>query len=222
MMTNYQLEIDYDKLMGEWSKHLSPILSKPYMYDLMIQLHENYKNKKDYFPLKKDIFKVFNDVKLEDISVVIVNCLSAFNGRNNGLAFGNKDNLYDNFDTRLMSLFNDIEHNLNDGLKLEKDYTLSNWTKQGVFLLNTSLTGSTTRYDMLEWSKFINFVLNYISEKCNSTIFVFVGDTGLYYTNKISERKHIVLQSQSLNIDILKEINSEIKQLNGREYCIKW
>ena len=47
LIPNYELEIDYGKLMGEWSNHLSPILSEPYMYELMVYLHENYKNKKD-------------------------------------------------------------------------------------------------------------------------------------------------------------------------------
>lgn len=222
LIPNYELEIDYGKLMGEWSNHLSPILSEPYMYELMVYLHENYKNKKDYFPAKKDIFKIFNDIPLKDISVVIVNCLSAFNGRNNGIAFGNKDNLYNNFDTRLTTLFDDIEQELDNGLKIEKDYTLSNWIEQGVFLLNVSLTGSQTKSDTLEWSRFINFVLNYLNEECDSTIFLFVGDTGNHYSSKIEDYKHIILNSQSLNVEALKEINSEIKQLNGQEYCISW
>jgi len=222
-MTSYKLEIDYSLLMGQWSS-LLPILQTESMYNLMLSLHENYKTKKDYYPAKKDIFKAFKDVRLNDISVVIINCLPSFNHRSNGLAFANKDNYHDDFDPTLVNLFNGIENHICGGLKINHDYTLSHWTSQGVFLLNTALTGTSKKPDVTEWSEFIDYFISYLNDMLvhSGVVFVFIGDNGTHYINKINQRKHNVLQFQTLNVDALEDINQEITEQNGREFRIQW
>jgi uracil DNA glycosylase len=224
MMIDYKLEIDYSLLMGQWSDLLNKFLQTEDMYNLMLSLHENYKNKKDYYPSKKDIFKSFKDVRLNNITVVIINCTPTFNHRSNGLAFANKDSLINDFDPTLFNLFNGIENHICGGLMVDKDYTLSHWTDQGVFLLNTALTGTTKKPDVEEWSKFINYFITYLNDMLihSGVIFAFIGDNGTHYTSKINQRKHNVLQFQTLNVDALEDINQEITEQNGREFRIQW
>lgn len=223
LKADYDLEIDYSELMGDWSTLLEKgILRDDYMSSLMLTLHENYKTKKDYYPDKINIFKIFRDISLQDINIVIINCNPKFNKNSNGIAFGNKDNSNKDYDENLVELFENIEDHINGGMKVDKDYTLSNWTKQGVFLLNTALTGSSKRTDSLEWSRFIDYVIRYIDESITSTIFVFINDLDSYYSKKINDNKHIILDFPELNIDALEDINAEIECINGKDYIIIW
>ena len=105
---DYNLEIDYNMLMGGWSNNLKDLLHRESMSELMFLLNTEYKNRKSIYPAKKDIFNCLKETAFKDINVIIVNCVPNLNARSNGLAFGNIDSSYDNFDSELVQLFNDM------------------------------------------------------------------------------------------------------------------
>lgn len=219
---NYNLEIDYSLLMGNWSNNLKDLLHRENMSELMFLLNEEYKNRNSIYPAKKDIFNCLKETKYKDINVVIINCVPNLNARSNGLAFGNIDALSDNFDHTLIRLFNDIENYNYDGLKVVKDYTLSDWAKQGVLLLNVALTSIPNKDMKSDWRFFINYLLKYISDNKQGVIFLFVGDQNNQYTNIINSNKHTIINSDTLSYDSLNDINLEIDYINGRSERIKW
>ena len=173
---------------------------------------------------KKDIFKFLKDVDFGEIQVVIVNCKPKFNGRNNGLAFGNKiETTRGTYDSNLVSLFENIENHMNGGMKVDKDYTLSNWTKQGVLLLNTALTGTSTKVDNTQWYRFVDYLLRFIDDCKSGVVFAFIGDGGQdVWTSKVKSSTQVVLNFDKLDIDALEDINFEIDYLNGEDCRIKW
>jgi uracil-DNA glycosylase len=219
---DYNLEIDYNILMGGWSNNLKDLLHRESMSELMFLLNTEYKNRKSIYPAKKDIFNCLKETAFKDINVVIVNCVPNLNARSNGLAFGNIDNSYDNFDSELVQLFNDIENYDNNGLKVVKDYTLTDWAKQGVLLLNVALTRISDTAMISEWRFFINYLLKYISDNKQGVIFLFVGDSPNKYQNTINLHKHNIYISDTLSYDSLNDINLEIDYVNGRSERIKW
>ena len=86
------------------------------------------------YPKKCDIYRCFNYFNLNDTKVVILGQDPYHNGSAIGLSFGIDGN-------KLPSSLRNIKRELKDDLNIELvDYTLENWAKQGVLLLNTSLT----------------------------------------------------------------------------------
>ncbi len=126
----------------------------------LIQLLETL-DKESYEPKKYDIFNVFK-VPLDDIKLVIL-CSEPYpvSNFNNGLA------LHTNPKTKQLRL---VEETI---LRQDKDnavggtVTIDNWSKQGVFLLNTALTVriNESGSHLVYWEKFIRTIIQYISSQ---------------------------------------------------------
>ncbi len=130
-----------------------------------------------YQPEVSEIFKVF-EMSMDDIKVVILGPEPyPIPGIASGLAYASKNG------KQGTDVLNNIikEISLTEGVEINqniKNYnTLEHLTKQGVFLLNTSLTtltgeqGSHKEY----WKGFIRSVINFISEK-NPCIWMIWGE----------------------------------------------
>lgn len=125
------------------------------------------------FPPKELIFRCFEYFDISETRVVILG-QDPYHGNNQatGLAFG-----VDNGATIPPSLRN-IKKELMSDLNIElQDNTLESWAKQGVLLLNSSLTvisgkpGSQIKL----WKNFTDFIIQKISSECPNVIFVAWG-----------------------------------------------
>ena len=225
-LQDYRLNVDFDKLLGDWCEPLKDMLSSQLMGVLMFFVNNIYERSLNtVYPLKKDLFKAFKLCKFKDVQVVIVNCSNEFmNSKSNGLAFGNKDELINNFfDSSLITLFNKIEMKDYDGLMIDKDFTLESWAKKGVLLLNSSLTSYSSLSHTFQWYNFISFVLKKISSEKQGIIFVVIGEQpNTLYSNKINDKKHTLMRYKTFDYNVLEDINSNIEEINGKNYRIKW
>lgn len=147
---------------------------------------------KKYFPSeKKALFKPFNFFELEDTKLVILGS-SPYRYNNlkrpcaTGLALGLEQGDTPSHSIIRESLFKalgyiDIEYRL--------DWSLESWAKQGVLLLNSSLTipllGNVNTH-LVIWKSFIENVIDIISNKTNSA-FVFLGSEARAFNKNLGK-----------------------------------
>ena len=125
------------------------------------------------FPEHENIFRCFNYFNLTDTKIVILG-QDPYHGPDQatGLAFG-----INNKFQKPPSLKN-IERELIQSLNVKlNDITLEKWARQGVLLLNASLTvyesqpNSHSKY----WNEFTQFIIDYLNKLYKSIIFVAWG-----------------------------------------------
>ncbi len=128
------------------------------------------KDEKMYYPLKTDIFKVYEMMKPEDIKVVLIgqdpypqyiNIDGIGTPRAMGMSFSVKRG--DSIPSSLQNIFKELLRSVN-GFIPPTHGDLSRWCKQGVFLLNIALTvepGKPDSHTQL-WMGFIKKTLGHI------------------------------------------------------------
>lgn len=156
-----------------WYDFLHTESLKEYFQRLDKFLEEEYNNKEIY-PKSNDILRAFIETDFNDISVVII-AQDPYHTPNtaNGLAFSCSSK---KIPPSLKNIFKEIDseygyHNVENG-------DLTCWAKQGVFLLNTTLTvekGKSLSHIGYGWEIFTDNVIKYIDNNKQDVIFVLWG-----------------------------------------------
>src|ERR1035438_4343596 len=105
------------------------------------------------YPIQKDVFRAFEDCPFKDVRVVI---LGQDPYANEGQAIGRAFAVSESTDVppSLKNIFKEVLHDDPHGSRPE--LTLESWAKQGVFLLNTTLTvehGRRNRHANIGWKE---------------------------------------------------------------------
>lgn len=164
------------------STNWKPIIEK--LLNKYIYIKDHIEND-IYYPPKNKIFNAFNYFDVENTKVVILG-QDPYHGENQaiGLAFGVKVNKIP------PSLKNIVKELYKYTGKSLEDYSLENWAKQGVLLLNYSLTVQPNKpgSNMKVWKEFTNNVLSMLSD---DVIFVAWGA----FAYELLKDKKILLHS---------------------------
>lgn len=119
-----------------WKPYLKEEFKKPYFKELVDFVKQEYSNYR-CFPPGQEIFNAFNYCHFNDVKVVIIGQDPYHGpGQANGLCFSVKDGV--THPPSLINIFKEIENDL--GVSYPKSGDLSRWAKQGVLLLNATLT----------------------------------------------------------------------------------
>jgi len=165
-----------EKLGIKWTTQLKDMLRSPYSSKLMGFINTEYVMN-DIEPFKVDIFNAYKLCKWEDVKVVIIGDKPYMNTTPSGLAYGNK--FVSQFYSIELSIIHDcIEREYHkDGFYLDFNFTLEDWAKQGVFLINKQLTTRVEGKNIHKkpWGKFISATLNAIIDYKPGTIFMLWG-----------------------------------------------
>lgn len=161
------------KILKAWEGFFNQEIKKPYWKELQNFLAEAAK-KHQIYPKKDDIFRLFSLVAPEDVKVVIIG-QDPYHGPNqaNGLAFS----VYNNQVTppSLKNIFKELE---NDLQIVHPHNDLAGWARQGVFLINTSLTvnaGQAGSHKNQGWEIFVKDVLDYLNSLNPKIIYALFG-----------------------------------------------
>lgn len=222
------------EMFGSWQKPLDKLLKSVYMQKLIYFIHKNYSNKECY-PRQGNIFKAFRLCEWDNLKVVILGQDPYHDGKATGLAFANFDSI-EKVCIRPSASLKEIEKSLNSSIEnfTALDYTLEEWAKQGVLLLNTALTvekglpKSHSKY----WKLFTREVIKAISENNENIIFMLWGSEAKVYMQYIDREKHHVLTDvhpafavrlkDDWNTKNFLEANVIISEKRGLDDCIKW
>lgn len=82
------------------------------------------------------------------------------------------------------------------GLSIPNHGNLGNWARQGVFLLNASLTvraGEPMSHSKIGWAQFTDTVIKKISQQRTNVVFLLWGKFAQEKRALIDESKHLVL-----------------------------
>lgn len=177
-----------------WKHVLQSEFDKDYFKNLTHFVNEAY-NKTTCYPSKDVIFSAFNHCLFEDIKVVIIG-QDPYHGKGqaNGLCFSVHDGI--KHPPSLINVFKEITTDLSIPYPISGD--LSRWAKQGVLLLNATLTvteGDAGSHQKQGWEQFTDAVIAKISEEKENVVFLLWGGYAKKKGRKINTNKHCVLTS---------------------------
>lgn len=172
-------------------------LSKEFSSDYFKKISDRYdKDKKDnvIFPSEENIFAAFNYTPYEDVKVVIIG-QDPYHGEGeaHGLCFSvNKDI---KIPPSLKNIYKELQDDLN--CYIPNNGYLEKWAREGVLLLNNSLTvikDKANSHSKIGWDKFTDDVIRLVNEKNTPVVFILWGNFAKTKKELITNPKHLVLE----------------------------
>ncbi|MFN2261322.1 MAG: uracil-DNA glycosylase [Psychroflexus sp.] len=179
---------------ASWKNILKNEFEKPYFTALTEFVKTEYKNYQ-CFPSGNEIFKAFDLCPFDKTKVVIIG-QDPYHGPNqaHGLCFSVPENVA--MPPSLINIFKELKADLNK--PLPKNGNLESWAKQGVLLLNATLTVRAREagsHQNQGWEKFTDEVISQISNESENIIFLLWGGFAKRKAKLIDAKKHHILTS---------------------------
>jgi len=175
-----------------WQKILAIEFTEDYFLQLTKKVRSDYLNKIIY-PPPKLIFNAFAQCSFAMVKVVIIG-QDPYHGPNQamGLSFSVSDEVP--IPPSLLNIFKEIKNDLN--ITIPNNGNLERWAKQGVLLLNATLTvekGLAGSHQNYGWNKFTDAVIKNISDKKEHIVFLLWGAFAQSKQILIDKNKHLIL-----------------------------
>lgn len=179
--------------MTTWTEILAPIKSTEYFTQLWEKVKQEYVTTK-VFPPENQIFRALDLTTFEDVKVVIIGQDPYHNDcQANGLCFSVSEQV--KAPPSLKNIFTELK----DDVGVERaSKELDDWAKQGVLLLNATLTvraHSPNSHKDLGWEKFTDFIIKEISDKKENVVFILWGAFAQKKAELINPAKHFIIKS---------------------------
>ena len=182
------------KLPKEWQNFLSNELKKEYVLSLKERLEKEKALCKKIFPPEKEIFKAFELTSPKKTKVIILGQDPYHNlNQANGLCFSVNKN--QPLPPSLRNIYKEIEEDL--GIKNGINGDLSDWAKQGVLLINSSLTveqGIPGSHLNFGWEEFTDHIIKSFNEK-RDIVFMLWGKFAANKKKFINQERNFVLEA---------------------------
>ena len=178
---------------NNWDKVLNEMFNSDYFNNLMDKVNEEY-NTKTIYPKKEDLFKSLINTDYNDVKVVIVG-QDPYHGEGEamGLSFSVNDGI--KLPPSLKNIYKELFEDLGV-TRLSGD--LTDWTKQGVLLLNSTLTvvkDNPASHSKLGWDLFTDEIIKKVNEKDSPVVFILWGNFAKTKKELITSPKHLVIES---------------------------
>ncbi len=180
-------------LGGGWDELLAPLFKDEKYLKIREFLKSEYSNYTVY-PDMYDLYNCFRYTPLSDIKAVILG-QDPYHEPNqaHGLCFSVKKGIA--LPPSLQNIYKEIQSDL--GITEPNCGDLTKWAKQGMLLLNTTLTVREHRansHSKCGWGWFTDSVIKLISENTQNTVFILWGGNARSKVPLIDEGKHLILQ----------------------------
>jgi len=183
------------QIEGSWMEILSHAFETEVFKNLTEFVRKEYVEGTVY-PAQKNIFEAFSLTSFDDVKVVILGQDPYHRvAQANGLSFAVPQ--HTKIPPSLQNIFKEIESDLGQSL-VHRDGDLSRWARQGVLLLNSTLTvraGTPGSHQGKGWEEFTDAVIQLISNKKESVVFILWGNYARTKGARIDRSKHLVLES---------------------------
>lgn len=178
---------------NDWDIVLKDEIKKNYFQELLHKVSDLY-TVKTIYPPKKDVFNAFR-LSYKDVKVVIIGQDPYHEeGEAHGLAFSClKTPIPPSLKNIYKELYSDlgIKKDMNDG-------NLIPWFKQGVMLLNSTLTvekGLANSHQKFGWSIFTDEVIKQLNKRDKPLVFILWGNYARAKKQFITNPNHLVIES---------------------------
>lgn len=182
------------KIAATWKQRLTDEFDKDYFRQLIDFVKNQYQTATVY-PPGKEIFRTFDCCEFDQVNVVIIG-QDPYHGpqQANGLCFSVRDGI--RMPPSLVNIFKEINQDL--GIPLPPSGDLERWARQGVLLLNATLTvraSSPGSHQNKGWELFTDAVIKKISAEKENVVFLLWGAYAQKKGEIIDRNKHLVLMS---------------------------
>jgi uracil-DNA glycosylase len=182
------------KIADSWKNILQSEFEKPYFKELTNFVKNAYQEHTCY-PKGKDIFAAFDFCDFDNLKVVIIG-QDPYHGPNqaNGLCFSVYEGI--SHPPSLQNIFKELSTDLN--VPYQQNGNLEKWAKQGVLLLNATLTvkeNEAGSHQKKGWEIFTDSVIQKISSEKDAVVFLLWGGFAKQKMKLIDLTKHAVLTS---------------------------
>lgn len=177
---------------SSWEKPLRTEFENSYFKQLLFFLKSEYETYPCY-PTQSDVFKAFEQCPYENVKVVLLGQDPYHgSGQAHGLAFSVPDGI--KHPPSLVNIFKEISQDL--GTPYPESGNLERWARQGVLLLNASLTvreGEAGSHQKIGWETFTDSVIQALSEDREDLVFLLWGGFAKQKVKLINANKHLIL-----------------------------
>jgi len=183
------------QLENSWKNRLLPEFQKEYMKNLKIFLKTEQQKNKTIYPRGKEYFAALNLTPFEKVKVVILG-QDPYHGpqQAHGLCFSVQPGV--SIPPSLMNIYKELNQDLN--IPKASHGFLEAWTKQGVFLLNNTLTveaGKAGSHRGQGWETFTDRIVQVLNEEKKHLVFLLWGRPATEKGEWIDQKKHCVLKA---------------------------
>ena len=182
------------KIENSWKSALASEWDKPYFAALVEFVRQEYSSRQIFTPANQ-IFAAFNATPFSDVKVVILGQDPYHDdSQANGLCFSVNDGIQ--FPPSLRNIFKEIHDDT--GAEIPSSGNLGRWAKQGVLLLNSTLTVQAHHAGSHQgkgWEEFTDAVIRTLAENRSNLVFILWGSYAIKKGGFISRTKHLVLTS---------------------------
>jgi uracil-DNA glycosylase len=191
------LETDGRSLL--WEENV-PLMQQGVHKELVRRAYEGSENSGRVYPLRENVFAAMRLTSLEATKVVIIGQDPYFNehpGRGpeaHGLCFSVQEGIP--VPPSLRNILQEVNSSVYQGKQVSVDTNLTRWARQGVLLLNASLTVIAKRpnsHASLGWHQLTDNIIETVSAKKEHVVFMLWGAFAQKKAPLIDQRKHLIL-----------------------------
>ena len=180
------------RIEESWNRVLSAEWDKPYFKTLTQWVRNEYQTKRIFLP-GKQIFAAFDATPFQSVKVVILGQDPYHDlGQANGLCFSVNDGIA--FPPSLMNIFKEVHDDT--GAPMPRSGDLSRWARQGVLLLNATLTVEAHRAGSHQnhgWEQFTDQAIAHLATEREGIVFMLWGNYAKQKGRFIDRTRHLVL-----------------------------
>lgn len=149
----------------------------------------------EVYPPASRIFAAFDACPFPEVKVVILGQDPYHGpGQANGLSFSVNPGV--RFPPSLLNIFKEVS--ADTGAPLPVDGDLSRWARQGVLMLNATLTVAANRAGSHQghgWEQFTDAVIKRLSDRREHLVFILWGSYAIRKSELIEQSRHLILTS---------------------------
>ena len=182
------------KIEAGWKQVLQPEFDKDYFKKLTEFVKSEYKSKTIYPPASQ-IFNAFDLCPFENTKVVILG-QDPYHGpqQAHGLCFSVNKGI--KIPPSLVNIYKELHTDV--GIDIPDHGNLEHWAKQGVLLLNATLTvvaHNAGSHQKQGWEQFTDAVIKTVAEQSENVVFLLWGAYAQKKAQLIDSNRHLVLKS---------------------------
>ncbi len=183
------------KIEQSWKDALNAEFEKDYFKKLTDFVRNEYLSGKTIYPEAKNIFNAFNLCPLDKVKVVIIGQDPYHEPHQaHGLCFSVESGT--EFPPSLINIYKEIESDI--GHKSITKGDLSSWARQGVLLLNSTLTVRAhvaASHSGMGWETFTDSVIKTVAQNRKHVVYMLWGSFAQKKAEFVNEQENLILKS---------------------------
>lgn len=182
------------KINNDWGIILDDEFKKDYFKKISDYLDIAYE-KSSIYPPRNEIFKALALSSFEDTKVLILGQDPYYNyGQAQGLSFSVNKGV--KIPPSLRNIYKELEDDL--GIKPANHGSLVTWARQGVLLLNSSLTVEEKKpnsHKNIGWQTFTDRIISLLNDREKPLVFILRGNFARNKKTLITNERHLIIES---------------------------